>query len=550
ASDVSSKMIIQLAIWQMGRLMEPGTNILHDPMASYVEDLEIQKDYETLFPRALTMWDTACLEFKFLEVVVDLELCGIGFDTVLHEKVLTNIEKDYEEYRSAFLDQMSDGVLQTTLFGTAAINPDSPKQVQSSLAEVGIKLESTGADQLAEILRDMKEGTKKYDIVSSLMGYRKSAKLISTYGVKLMKKIHASTGRLHYRVQQILDTGRISTSNPNLQNIPARISWKKAESEEGNDEIGGRAGIRECFVPKEGYEFLIFDYSAQEMRIAAHITRDKGLHTAFKEERDLHSHSASLMYSVDYDQLNKCAKSDDKESREKNGVSLEQYKEAKVQREAGKTMNFASLYGSGARNLAEKLHLSMEQAQELQDLYWSAYPQVKEAMDRYGKMAADYGYSNTILGRRRYYTDFLDRIKWIYACPTPSDLTSKVLEFKMDWVLESGPITEKNLSKVKAKVKKKLEGDIKRQAGNHHVQGSAADMTKLAAINLRAKLLERDLDAFLVGLVHDELIVECKVEVLEEVGVLVEKCMIESQLHFCPTVPPGADGGRSAHWKK
>lgn len=550
ASDVSASMILQLAIWQMGRLMDPGNNALFDPKSCHITDPEIARDYELLFPRTLSLWDTACLEFTFLEVVIDLELKGIGFNVDLHSEVLSLIEDDYLEYRSDFLERMSDGVKQTTLFGTAAINPDSPNQVVESLREVGIDLESSSADVVEEAFRSMEPGTKKYQIVESLMGYRKSAKLMSTYGTKLMKKLHEVSGRIHYSVQQILDTGRISTSDPNLQNIPAKIAWKFTGDADKDEEIRKRPGIRECFRPRDGYAFLIFDYSAQEMRIAAHISQDAGLAQAFKENRDLHSHSASLMYNRSYEDLNKAAKADSDEARKDKGVSLEQHKEAKKMRDGGKTINFASLYGSGAKNISEKLHIPMDQAQELLDKYWTAYPDLKDAIDRYGNFAVQHGYSNTVLGRRRYYSDILEKIKWIEGCPTPEALTAKVKELKLDWILEGGPITRDNMKKAKEKARNKFLGDIKRQAGNQHVQGTAADMTKLAAINIRQELIERNFDAFLVGIVHDEIIVECRLEQSEEVSEIVERRMVAAQLHFCPTIPAEAEGGKSLHWKK
>ena len=550
ASDVSASMILQLALWQMGKLMDTGSNALFDPKSAHITDPEIARDYELLFPRTLSLWDTACLEFTFLEVVIDLELKGIGFNVDLHSQVMSLIEDDYIEYRSDFLEKMSSGVKQTTLFGTAAINPDSPNQVVESLREVGIDLESSKAELLEEVFRSMEPGTKKYAIVESLMGYRKSAKLMSTYGTKLMKKLNEVSQRIHYSVQQVLDTGRISTSDPNLQNIPAKIAWKFTGEAEKDESIMKRPGIRECFVPRDGYEFLIFDYSAQEMRIAAHISQDPGLAQAFKEDRDLHSHSASLMYNRSYDDLHKAAKSDSEEARGKNSVTLEQHKAAKKMRDGGKTINFASLYGSGAKNISEKLHIPMDQAQSLLDRYWEAYPQLKDAIDRYGNFAVNHGYSNTVLGRRRQYTDLLDKIKWVESCPTPEALTAKVKELKLDWILESGPITRDNMKKTKDKVRNKYLGDIKRQAGNHHVQGTAADMTKLAAINLRKELVERGLDAFIVGIVHDEIIVECKIEQSEEVSEVVERRMVSAQLHFCPTIPAEVDGGTSSHWKK
>jgi DNA polymerase I-like protein with 3'-5' exonuclease and polymerase domains len=547
AHDVAKDSLFRLTNWQLEKLQLPGPSTLYDDKIT-AADPSIRQDYEKLFPPKMSLWDTACLEFKFLEVVIDIELDGIGFDVDKHSEVMKLVQKDYLEYRSDFLQTMSADTAQNTLFGYAAINPDSPAQVKDALIRLGLYIENTGADTLDNTLKTLKDGSAQHLALKNLIGYRKAAKLMSTYGLKLMQQVNPKTGRLHYSVKQILNTGRISTSAPNLQNMPAIIDWKLTGDQDEDEKIFKRDGLRECFVAKEGYQFLIYDYSSQEMRIAAHITRDPALHKAFREGKDLHTYAASLMYHKDYDNMQELIDMGEEKATELG--QLKEFKEAKKQRSAGKTLNFGSLYGSGVKNVSETLHISMEEAQDVQARYWKAYCIMKDAMERYGVLANRYGYSNTMMGRRRYYTYHKERINWMKAEITPHGVERRIRELKMDWLLDKGPVTEKNMKSMKDKVISRLEAEIARQAGNHHIQGTAADMTKLAAIDIRNLIKERGLDARLVGLIHDEVIVEAREDQAEEVEKLVIEKMMTAESFYCPTVKASVDGKMSPHWLK
>jgi len=569
AHDVAKDTMFQLVTWQLSRLQIPCPSTLYDHQVTSASEPRVREQYEELFPPTMTLWDTACLEFKFLEVVIELELDGIGFDVDKHSEVMQLVEKDYKEYKSDFLSCMSNDASQNTLFGYAAINPDSPAQIKDALNSLGLYVESTGADILDNTIKALEEGSNQHNALKNLIGYRKTSKLISTYGKPLMQQVNPETGRLHYNIKQILNTGRISTSKPNLQNMPANIDWKITLEESKNPitvkKLADRDGLRECFIAKEGYTFLIYDYSAQEMRIAAHITRDPALHTAFKEGKDLHSFAASEMYHEDYERLHALAKYDDSmepvEVRKQKDDIISKFnveeaeiiglhKIAKKQRGAGKTLNFGSLYGSGVRNVSETLHIPIEDAQDIQSRYWKVYSVMKDAMERYGFLANKYGYSNTIMGRRRYYTFLKERINWIKAEISPSGVERRIVDMKMHWLLEKGPVTAKNMRSMKDKVISRLESEIARQAGNHHIQGTAADMTKLAAIDIRNAIKAGEFDAKLVGLIHDEVIVE----VIDSQAAEVEKIVIEkmnrAESFYCPTVKAAVEGKESPHWLK
>lgn len=538
AQDVSSETLLKIASLQTKELKEYYPNTLYDSSIEKIKNMEIVNSYKSIFPPKLRLWETALLEFKFLELVIQLELNGIGFNIELHSEVLNNIETDYKNYRKEFLNYLTSiPGQQKTLFGGASVNPDSTKQLLEALNRVGLNLPDTSADILENKLHELTEGTLQYNLVNSLLNYRVTAKLISSFGETLAQHVHPITKRIHYTVKQILDTGRISNADPNLQQIVKKINWKKSGKIEYDSSLNERLGIRECFQAKPGYRFVIFDYSQQELRVAASNSHDENMLNAFIEGKELHSYSATLMYNEDYESFVKKVKAKDQEAIKKRS-------EAKV-------VSFGALYGSGSPNLANKLRISLEQARDILDRFWSAYPQLSRSMKSYGEFAIRYGYSNTVLGRRRHYTDLINRIKWIESDFNPASIQKKLEDNGVKWFLEAnGNVTYDNIEQAKKAIIKKLSGRITRQAGNHTVQGSSADITKLAAVNIRKELLSRKLDAQIVGLVHDEIIVEVALDSVNECKEIIENNMKEALNIFCPLVPAEADGSVDIYWKK
>ena len=334
-----------------------------------------------------------------------------------------------------------------------------------------------------------------------------------------------------------MDTGRISNSKPNLQQIPKKISWKMTGDKEQDIAIKNRPGIRECFQSRPGYRFLIYDYSAQELRVAASITLDEVMLNAFIEGKELHTYSATLMYGLDYDELVKRVRAGDPEAVDMRTVA--------------KIVSFGSLYGSGAPNLAKTLHIIFKKAEEILSKFWSSYPKLGRAMVRYGELANDIGYSNTVLGRRRYYTDVLQKVKWVEYEQNPNAIEKMLRDLKIMWFFEKeGSVTLDNMWKAKKALQRKFIGEVSRAAGNHHVQGTSADMTKQASIDIRHEFLKRDIPGYLVGLVHDEVIVEIPVEHVEEGKEIVSTLMKAALNKFCPNVPAEVEGHCSTCWKK
>lgn len=536
--DVAEGTLFKLVEVQMDLLLKEDVNTLYDPEARLISNPEIREAYEKLFKPKLRLWETAKLEFKFLEVVIDIELVGINFSKEKHQVVLDNIIKDYSGYRMEFLKLLGVHSPQRTLLGTASINPDSNKQVLQALNNLKLDLQDTSSENLEEKLRDLTPGTEKYRLLDILLNYRTMSTLVKSYGVTLSNQVHPNTGRIHYDITQILETGRISNSNPNLQKIPSKITnWKKTGNKEIDEEIKSRDGLRECFIARPGYTLVKYDYDSQELRVAASQSRDSNMVKAFKENKNLHCYSATLMYNEEYEDFYR---------RYKAGEDG-----AIAKRTAAKTVSFGSLYGSGPSNLAKVLRITLERAKDILERFWLAYPEMKKAMNRYAAIANKVGYSNTVLGRRRYYTDIVDRIKWTYCEKSPSVLEVRAKEIGLEWLFEKdGMVTYENIEKFREAIMKKYKNDIGRQAGNHHVQGTSADMTKLAAINIWKEFKKQQLDANIVCLIHDEILVECKEEVAEVCRSIVETKMKDAMGFFCPNIPAAVEGKVSSVWSK
>lgn len=311
-------------------------------------------------------------------------------------------------------------------------NLDSPKQLQTIFYEkLGLPVlkktpggkPSTAEAVLVDLARD-------FELPATLLSYRGLAKLKSTYTDKLPLDINAETGRIHTSYHQaVAATGRLSSSDPNLQNIPIR----NAE---------GRR-IRQAFLPPAGYKIMAADYSQIELRIMAHLSGDQGLTTAFAEDQDIHRATASEVFDVAPE-----AVSDD-------------------QRRSAKAINFGLIYGMSAFGLGKQLSISRTLAQDYIDRYFSRYPGVLRYMEETKALAAEQGFVETVFGRRLY------------------------------------------LPEINAKAVPRRQA-AERTAINAPMQGTAADIIKLAMISVQGWLANADLDARMIMQVHDELVFEVR----------------------------------------
>ena len=323
-------------------------------------------------------------------------------------------------------------------------NINSPKQMGVILFEKlglkGGKKTKTGYSTAADILEKL---APEYPIVKDILEYRQLAKLKSTYADGLVGEI-AEDGRIHSTFNQtITATGRISSTEPNLQNIPVRMEL-------------GRL-IRKVFVPEEGYVFLDADYSQIELRVLAHMSVDEKLIQAYKEAQDIHRHTASEVFHVPFDEV------------------------TDLQRRNAKAVNFGIVYGISSFGLSQDLSITRKEAAEYIERYFETYPKIKGFLDGLVEEGKEKGYVTTMFGRRR---------------PIPE--------------LKSGNFMQRSFGE--------------RVAMNSPIQGTAADIIKIAMNRVYRRLKDENLKSRLVLQVHDELLIEtCKEEIPQVSAILEEE---------------------------
>jgi DNA polymerase-1 len=303
------------------------------------------------------------LEMPLVAVLASMEQCGV------------QIDRDELQQQSEHLQQQMDE-LQSQAHALAGkeFNLGSPKQLQEILFEEQglpvLKKTATGQASTAEdVLHDL---SADYELPAVILQYRSLSKLKSTYTDKLPLEINAKTGRVHTSYHQaVAITGRLSSANPNLQNIPIR-------TEEGRK-------VRKAFTAPAGWQIMAADYSQIELRIMAHLSQDEQLLKAFNDGVDVHSQTASQVFDTPLD-----------------AVSGEQ-------RRAAKAINFGLMYGMSAFGLSKQLHIARKEASQYMKQYFAQYPKVKGFIDEVKARAAEQGYLDTLLGRRLYFPEINNR---------------------------------------------------------------------------------------------------------------------------------------------
>ena len=358
------------------------------------------------------------VEMPLVEILADMEYIGISAD----KEVLNELKQKFD---------IEIKTLEVSIYEYAEenFNINSPKQLGHILFDKlglpAIKKTKTGYSTNAEVLEALSD---KHPIIDKITLYRQYTKLQSTYVDGLLNIINPKTGRIHSSFNQtITTTGRISSTEPNMQNIPVRL------------EIGRE--LRKVFVAPEDMYLVDADYSQIELRILAHIANDEGLIDAFSKGDDIHTITASEVFNVPLDEV------------------------TKELRSAAKAVNFGIVYGISDFGLSNNLGISKQVAKEYIDNYFARYPYVKKYMEDIVEKAKNDGYVETYIGRRRYIPE-----------------------------LGSNNFIMKNLGK--------------RLAMNTPIQGSAADVIKIAMVKVYARLKSEGLKSKLILQVHDELIIE------------------------------------------
>jgi DNA polymerase I len=381
------------------------------------------------------------IEMPLIEILSDMEQAGIGVDLDFFEQMSQELAQRLGEVETAVFqiagepfNLNSSQQLSDILFGKLGLPRDGVSKTKSGHY-------STAASVL-ELLRS----ADTTGIIKLILEHRELGKLKSTYVDALPELVNPNTGRLHTSFNQTgAITGRIASSNPNLQNIPIR------------SEIGQQ--IRRGFVAKPGHYFLAVDYSQVELRILAHISQDAALLEAFRQGQDIHTTTAAAVYGID--------------------VSDVDYN----QRRFAKAVNFGLIYGMGAYRLSRDSELTLAEAENYIKEYFARFPGIQTYLDQTKEQAQRQGYVETLLGRRRYFPVF------------------------------QGAGSRNQQARMRAE----------REAINHPIQGTAADIIKIAMINLH-KLLQ-PYGAHMLLQVHDELLLEVPAAELDEVRDLVVTTM-------------------------
>ena len=442
-----------------------------------------QKNMRDLAPVAIC--DYACEDADVtlkLKNILEKELITAGADRLFYDiemplvRVLAYMErngarisvetlKDTSRYFTERLQQIEQEIYELAGF---SFNIASPKQVGEVLFErikIVEKAKKTKSGQYStseEVLEGLRS---KHPIVEKILDHRGLKKLLSTYVDALPALINPATGKIHTSFNQtVTATGRLSSSNPNLQNIPIR-------NEDGKE-------IRKAFIPEPGCEFFSADYSQIELRIMAHLSGDENLIEAFRSGEDIHAATASKIYHVPIEEV------------------------TREQRSRAKTANFGIIYGISVFGLAERMNVSRGEAKELIENYFSTYSGVKRYMDESIEVAREKGYIETILHRKRYLPD----------------------------------INSHNSV---------VRGYAERNAINAPIQGSAADIIKMAMIEIYRRFRAENLRSTMILQVHDELNFSVFPEEKERVQRIVLEAMESA---YAMQVPLQADFGWGTNW--
>ena len=397
------------------------------------------------------------IEMPLVPVLAEMEMNGVLLDTnALAEtsKVLTErmkqIEKEIYDLAGHEFNIASPKQVGEVLFGEMKI-VDKPKKTKTGQFVTS-----------EEVLLQLRS---KAPIVDHILEHRGLKKLLGTYVDALPKLINPHTGHIHTSFNQaVTATGRLSSSDPNLQNIPVR-------GEEGKE-------IRKCFIPEPGCLFFSADYSQIELRVMAHLSGDKNMIEAFREGYDIHAATAARIYKEDI-----------------NDVTRDQ-------RTKAKRANFGIIYGITVFGLAERLEISRDEAKQLIDGYFETFPQVHAYMEKAKELAREHGYAETFFHRRRYLPD----------------------------------ITSHNAT---------VRNFAERNAINAPIQGSAADIIKIAMVRIFERFRREEIKSKMILQVHDEL----NFSVLPEEKERVEKIVLEEMQNAYPLqVPLVADSGWGENW--
>ena len=427
-----------------------------------VEDADITFQLASHFKKELTDAETLKLfndiEIPLVKVLASMELEGIRLDTAFLKSLSTDLNNDITSLESKIYEAAGE-----------TFNIASPKQLGVILFEklkLVDKPKKTKTGQYSTAEDVLSYLAKEHTIIQHILEYRGLAKLKSTYVDALPEQVLESTGHIHTEyMQTVASTGRLSSNNPNLQNIPIR-------TERGRQ-------VRKAFVPRnEQYTLLAADYSQIELRVIAAMSQEETMIEAFKNGEDIHASTAAKVFNVSLSDV----------TREQRGNA--------------KTVNFGIIYGVSAFGLSNQTDLSRTEAKELIETYYETYPKLRKYMSSQVDFARDHGYVTTLSNRRRYLKD----------------------------------INSRNAI---------VRGAAERNAVNAPIQGSAADVIKIAMINIYNKLQQGGFKTKMLLQVHDELVFDVYKPELETMKVLIKE---EMENAYTLSVPLDIEMDMGSNW--
>jgi len=400
------------------------------------------------------------IEMPLVPVLIAMEYTGIAVDRQYFSDFSKELSGRIGEITSAIYQMVGHPInlnstqqLSEALFQTLGLTPPDSSN----------KTKSGHYSTAASVLEAMKD---QHEVISLLLEYREISKLVSTYLDAIPKQINPNTGRVHTSFNQTGSvTGRLASSDPNLQNIPTRTA------------LGHR--VRNGFVAEEGNLLLSVDYSQIELRIVAHMAHDEGMLDAFKARQDIHATTAAAIYDVPINEV------------------------TKDQRRHAKAINFGLIYGMSAFGLTRTTNLTLAEAENFVKAYFTKFPGVKKYLDGIRKQAAEDGYVETLLGRKRYFPQLKN--------PSTPQVRSRA----------------------------------EREAINAPIQGTAADILKIAMIQMPEAIADAGLKAKMLLQVHDELLLECPETEIEKTVDLVKRVMENA---FTISIPLETDAAWGKNW--
>ncbi|MDD3003338.1 DNA polymerase I [Flavobacterium sp.] len=455
---------IETLIGKKGKNQKSMREIDIEEVKEYaVEDADVTFQLKEYFTTELDRTETKKLfteiEIPLVKVLADMETEGINLDVDFLKNMSIEMQKDINAFENQIYETAGE-----------KFNLASPKQLGDILFEKlkigGTKQKKTKTGQYATGEEVLSYLANEHPIVKDILEWRQMVKLQSTYIDALPLQVNPKTGRVHTDyMQTVAATGRLSSNNPNLQNIPIRTER-------------GRL-IRKAFIAKnDEYTLLSADYSQIELRIIAALSGEENMIESFKKGEDIHKSTAAKVFKVPLEEV------------------------TREQRSHAKTVNFGIIYGVSAFGLSNQTNLSRAESKELIDAYYESYPRLKNFINEQVDKARELGYVQTVLGRRRYLKD----------------------------------INSQNAM---------VRSGAERNAVNAPIQGSAADIIKIAMINIHKKLTQENWKSKMLLQVHDELVFDVHLSELEQIKPMIKH---EMENAFTLSVPLEVEMGNGTNW--